>query len=245
MMKIFLATADQTTNTILFQLLKKRLPAGSLECVTDGELLLRRIKVSQPRLVVLDVLLEKLDGISVMRFIRSLPPEKQPEVIFLSSLHSKMVLGEVAKMQPAYYATIPCDVQGLSERILSCCRERLRMQLEVCTSREQAIAMALHACGISIRCKGWSYMMEAISRIMDDPNCQFGLTKRLYPEIGKQYGASQASVERAIRSAIHSAWQIPGIPWQQVMFHKQPSNGDFLSTIAKYLREVVQASEEN
>ncbi len=243
-MKIFLAISDQATSRILSKLLEKRLPADSLEIISDGEVLLRRIRAFEPYLVVLDILLETRDGLSVLRAVREMPVEKQPEIIFLSSLHSQQVLRAVARYQPACYVTLPCDIRFIAERVMYCCRERLRLQLENCTTWEQAIALALHACGISTRCKGWNYFMEGLKLLLWDPTYQQGLTKRLYPEIGKKYKTSQACVERAMRSAIHSAWMQPGIVWQRVLFYKQPSNGEFLATLANYLRGVLDIFRE-
>ncbi len=239
-MKIFLAISQPWICEQLCMLLEKRLPDDALECITDGQLLLEQIIEKSPKLVVLDTLLDGRDGISVFHDIRKLPTDKQPEVIVVSSLRARGLLAELALLQPAFYTTLPCDLRLLADRVLYCCRERLRLRLENCTTLEQTITVTLHAFGISARCKGWDYLQEGLLRLLRDPNCRFGLTKRLYPEIAKKYGTTRGSVERAIRSAIASAWAKDGMLWQMILFEKQPSNGEFLARVSDYLRTIAK-----
>ncbi len=239
-MKIFLAISQVWISEQLCALLEKRLPADTLECMTDGQRLIERIMAERPKLVVLDPLLDGKDGISVFHDIRKMPAEKQPEVIVVSSLRSRSLLPELAKLQPSFYTTLPCDLRLLADRVICCCRERLRLQLEHCSTTEQTVTLILHAFGISARCKGWDYLHEGLIRLIYDPGYRFGLTKCLYPEIAKKYGTTKSCVERAMRSAIASAWAKEGILWQKIHFEDQPSNGEFLARVSDYLRNLME-----
>ncbi len=235
-MKILLAIPDETTRNELCAQLCKRIPSDTIETVEDGERLRVKILECRPGLVVMDVLLTGLDGVSVLYWLRGLPPERQPAVIVLSGLRSRYTLDEVARLQPDYCTTLPCDIERMTERILTCCRQQIYLSLEGCGGLEKRIEICLRACGFSPKSNGWRYIREGIKRILDDPELGRALTKRLYPEIAKSFHTNCACVERSIRNAISTAWKQEGALWQKELFRGRPTNGELLNTIADYLR---------
>ena len=61
--------------------------------------------------------------------------------------------------------------------------------------------------GIPASLSGYTYLREAIHLVIDMGASPDGLlSKRVYPVIAKKYGKSMASVEKAIRTAIETAW---------------------------------------
>lgn len=239
-MKIVIAVPEPSLREALVQKLRKRLTHDALEVVPDGKALQEAVMTLRPEMVVMDTLLPEKDGLSVLYDLRRLPETCQPEVILLSSLTSEHIIREVARLQPTYFTTLPCDVQHLAERILLCCREQVRMHLEPCTGLEQAIAQCLHSLGLSARSKGCIYAREGVLRIYGDPALAHALTKCLYPDIARKFGTNPACVERAIRSAITAAWEKDGILWQQCLFREKPTNGELFTVVADLLREELQ-----
>lgn len=239
-MKIVIALPEPFLREALLQRLRKRLSQDALEVVADGRALLDAVVTRHPQLVVMDTLLPEKDGLSAMYELRQLPESCQPEVILLSSLTSERMINEVARLQPAYFTTLPCDVHHLTERILLCCREQIRLHLEPCTGLEKAIGQCLHSLGLSSRSKGYLYAREAVLRIWCDPGLSHALTKCLYPDVARKFGTNPACVERAIRSAITAAWEKDGILWQQQLFHEKPTNGELFTVVADLLRAELQ-----
>lgn len=243
-MKIIIAEADRELCSDLCARLRKRLPAGSLEVVDDGRGLMERVMALHPVLVVLDTLLPGRDGLSLLHDLRRLPRDSQPEVIVLSRLLGGALLTEIAQLQPAFFTTLPCDLQELTERILNCCREQMRAGMDPAMGVDQRIARQLHALGLAARSKGFSYARLGIRRILEDRRLANALTKQLYPEIASHFETKPACVERAIRSAITAAWQKEGILWQTTLFHQRPTNGEFLTVLADLLREEAAGQME-
>lgn len=236
-MKIVIAVPDPSLREALLQKLRKRLPDDALEVTANGRSLLEAVENLRPQLVVMDTLLPEMDGLSVLHELRRLPEACQPEVVLLSSLTSESILREVARLQPAYFTTLPCDVRHLAERILLCCREQVRLQLENCSSLEKAISQCLHNLGLAARSKGYLYAREAILRICYEPGLAHALTKCLYHDIARKFGTNPACVERAVRSAITAAWKRDGILWQRKLFLERPTNGELFTVVAELLRE--------
>lgn len=239
-MKIVIAVPEYSLREALLQKLHKRLEHDALAVATDGKTLQNMVLTLHPQLVVMDTLLPEKDGLSVLYELRRLPESQQPEVILLSSLASERIIGEVARLQPAYFTTLPCDVNHLVERVMLCCREQIRMKLEPCGSLEQAIAHSLHGLGLSARSKGYLYARAAVLRVYCDPGLSHALTKCLYPDVARKFGTNPACVERAIRSAITAAWAKDGILLQHQLFHEKPTNGELISVVADLLREEMQ-----
>ncbi len=245
-MKILLAISDEWTRDSLCHLLEKRVGSGMVEIITDGEALLRRVKARRSQLVVLDLLLEGMDGLAVLRAIRRLPAERQPEVMVVSSLRSRAVIAELAALQPSYYVTLPCEVKALADQVIGCCRERLYLHLESCTTAEQAVRVTLHALGIPARSKGWLYLQDGLLYLLSRPDEGISLTKILYPHIARRHRTTRSAVERAIRNAIAAAWEKDGLLWQDTLFPEgQPTNGEFLARVTNYLADAQTGVKEN
>lgn len=56
--------------------------------------------------------------------------------------------------------------------------------------------------GIPTHLDGFAYIVDAVEMMQQNPEVAHGLTKNLYPYIGKMYGVSGSAVEKAIRTAI-------------------------------------------
>lgn len=119
-MTIVIALPETTVRDALVKILRKRLSSDAWKIVESGRELEDAVMTFHPELVVMDTLLPEKDGLSVLYELRRLPEDQQPEILLLSSLTSDRIVAEVARLQPAYFTTLPCDVHHLAERILLC-----------------------------------------------------------------------------------------------------------------------------
>ena len=60
--------------------------------------------------------------------------------------------------------------------------------------------------GFQPRQIGYRYLREAVWLSYNEPEMIQAVTKRLYPEVAKRFETTDKQVERAIRSAIETAW---------------------------------------
>jgi len=94
--------------------------------------------------------------------------------------------------------------------------------------------------GVRPKLKGYGYLCDAIGLYAQNP--EQSITKELYSVVAKRHNATPAQVERAIRTAIETAWAA-GEPagWQQYSYtcgtdrRVRPSNGEFVSILAGHL----------
>ena len=71
---------------------------------------------------------------------------------------------------------------------------------------EHDITTILKQVGIPAHLKGYMYLRTAILMVYSDIELLGQITKRLYPNIARQYSTTASRVEKAIRHAIENSW---------------------------------------
>lgn len=236
-MRILIADCDPGFCEMLCAELSRRMPAAQTEVVFDGLELLRRVEAEAPGLIVLNVLLPGRDGLAVMQTVRAMALPAQPEFIVLSGYFNQQIRADLCRMRPAYYTAVPCDLGMLSERIMRCCSQLVFQQTRHDADDTEAITRLLREMGLSMRCNGFSYAREALRQMPDGPLSNLCVTKTIYPAVAGVFHTSAVNVERAIRSAILSAWQKEGYLRQRELFRKRPTNSEFLVVLSELLQQ--------
>src|SRR5258706_16052088 len=90
-MKKLLIVDDDLTTTKIYQSMFEG--AGfQVECAGDGESAIATLKKSRPDAVLLDLILPKIHGIEVLRFIRAEPALKTlPVIVFSNAYLASMI----------------------------------------------------------------------------------------------------------------------------------------------------------
>jgi two-component system response regulator (stage 0 sporulation protein A) len=138
----------------------------------------------------------------------------------------------------------PCDARNVADRICDLAQEQPEIPVVPLMSTG-TISDVLQQLGVSTKRKAFAYLELGISCYTSNP-CQ-AITKKLYPEIAKMYGSNAVAVERAIRKAIHEAWENrnEGI-WRQYFSINRstvvprPTNAEFISRLAEVYRRAAQ-----
>ncbi|MFI3174503.1 MAG: sporulation initiation factor Spo0A C-terminal domain-containing protein [Bacillota bacterium] len=106
------------------------------------------------------------------------------------------------------------------------------------------ISTILGRMGIPASIRGYHFLRAAIMMTVENTELLNGITKGLYPDVGKEYKTTGSKVERAIRHAIESAWKKNG---QEVyfeiagyLFTQKPTNGQFIADMTEYFRMNVK-----
>jgi len=100
------------------ELVKFRLSSLACEIIVanDGVHALTQARQFKPDLILLDILLPDLDGLSVCEILKRQPNTKKIPVIFMSAL-SGDVTKRTATMQAEDFFTKPLDLNRLEQRI--------------------------------------------------------------------------------------------------------------------------------
>ncbi len=109
-------------------------------------------------------------------------------------------------------------------------------------SLDRQISKIFVSIGIPPHIKGYQYLRTAIKICVKDTGIISSITKRLYPDVAKEYDTTPSKVERAIRHAIEVCWNRGKIDCINNIFGSQvftrndkPTNGEFIALLADKL----------
>ena len=218
----------------------------------DGEQAIRMIEEKKPDILVLDLMLAKKDGISVLKAIANM--EHKPITIATSAFLTEYVSTAAANLGVRYLMLKPCDMAALVERMEEIRGgESLRYPVPRRADKvsiETLVTNIIHEIGVPAHIKGYQYLREAIIIAVNDMDVINAITKVLYPQVAKNFGTTPSRVERAIRHAIEVAWDRGDLDTLQRFFgytvsntKGKPTNSEFIALIADKLQLQLKAAD--
>ncbi len=217
----------------------------------DGEQAIRMVLDKKPDILVLDLMLSKLDGISVLKAISGM--DRKPATLATSGFVTEYVASATANLGVRYLMLKPCDMTALAERLEEIRGgETIRPSLRRAdkTSIETMVTGIIHEIGVPAHIKGYQYLREAIIIAVNDMDVINAITKVLYPQVAKAFQTTPSRVERAIRHAIEVAWDRGDLDTLQRFFgytvsntKGKPTNSEFIALIADKLQLQLKSSE--
>ena len=210
-------------------------------CITlcdNGQRTLELIRSLRPEILVVDLMLPGLDGITLLH--RMQEEGFRPAVITTSFFYSPYTAGALRQLQVDYMMQKPCDPAAIVDRVDDLAAQLHPMPIPQIDLSAKVSAILLEM-GFTPRKDGFRFLQIAVPRYLEDP--AQSITKELYVDIGARYGKSGQQVERSIRGAIECAFKAgdPAV-WAQYFpvpggLTYRPANGDFISRIATELAQ--------
>lgn len=223
----------------------------------NGEDIIDTIKKKAPDVVLLDIIMPKLDGLSVMEKVNNDPEiHKRPSFIVVTAVGQDRITENAFYLGADYYILKPFDQNMLLNRIKSL---RMRRELKgnsassyksmepkiqyIERSLETDVTNIIHEIGVPAHIKGYQYLRDAIILSVGDMEMLNSITKILYPTIAKKHQTTPSRVERAIRHAIEVAWNRGKMDTIDELFgytvsngKGKPTNSEFIALIADKIR---------
>ena len=217
----------------------------------DGEQALRMIEDQKPQVLVLDLMLSKRDGISVLKSLAA--KDIHPVTLATTRFVTDYVSSTAASLGVRYLMLKPCDMAALVDRLEEIRGgESLRISPRKPdrTTIETMVTNIIHEIGVPAHIKGYQYLREAIILAVNDMDVINAITKVLYPQVAKTFGTTPSRVERAIRHAIEVAWDRGDLDTLQRFFgytvsntKGKPTNSEFIALIADRLQLQLKTAE--
>ena len=209
--------------------------AYQVRSVREGHEALTVLRSFTPDILVLDMMLPGLDGISLLQ--RAAELELHPVVLATTRMLSEYISRTLQKMGVGYVMVKPCDAGAVAARISDLSQSRKRPLLEK-PDMQTGISDILLELGVPAKLKGYGCLREAIRLFADDPGQS--ITKELYARVANSSNATVTQVERSMRTAIESAWKHrDNRVWSRYFPRewgdRRPTNGEFVARIADYL----------
>lgn len=260
MSKLNVAIADD--NERMLQLLDDILNTDSEIQVVgkakNGEEAISLIKEKEPDVMLIDIIMPKLDGLTVMEKVnQDTSLKKHPAFIVITAVGQEGITEDAFNLGANYYIMKPFDNNTLLNRVkyvknnsgrhpvankkMKQNDEIKRADMEV--SLEADVTNIIHEIGVPAHIKGYQYLRDAIMMSINDMEMLNSITKILYPTIAKKYQTTSSRVERAIRHAIEVAWNRGKMDTIDELFgytvnngKGKPTNSEFIALIADKIR---------
>ncbi len=191
-----------------------------------------------PDLLALDSVLRGMDGAEALSLLARMPAP--PRVVYLARTaftppgHS-----------PDEICPYPCEDSVLLNALSAAARRPLPALAQ--EREEQRLAIAgklLERLSVPPRLKGRRYMRIAAAALACSPALGASYRERLYPYVAGLCETTPQAVERAVRTAVESAWLHGSLEGIQALFglsvdaeKGKPTNAEFLAMMAEHIRE--------
>lgn len=253
------AIADDNANflRVLNQVIDKEEDLDVVGIASNGEDAYKLIKEKSPDVILLDIIMPMMDGLTVMEKVNNDKEiQKDTSFIIISAVGRESVAEDAFEMGAAFYVMKPFDNQVLINHIRNINNKKRNVREEKThgiylqkntavneRNLEVDITSIIHDIGIPAHIKGYQYLRDSIMLAVNDNSIINSITKILYPTIAKKYQTTSSRVERAIRHAIEVAWNRGNTDTLNSLFgytisngKGKPTNSEFIALIADEIR---------
>ena len=241
LMKVVIADANEEFRAILKETIEKTGEFCVVGSAGDGEEAWRLIGEQEPQLVLTDVLLPELDGLSLLTRMAGMA--NVPKRIVLTAVSRESVVEQAIEKGADFYMLKPCSDEALMEQMRLLCFGETAEEDSAALALERTVTGIIQEIGVPAHIKGYQYVREAIVLAVQDIEVINAVTKVLYPAVAKRYNTTPSRVERAVRHAIETAWDRGDLETLQSYFgytvnsaKGKPTNSEFIAMIADRIR---------
>lgn len=254
-MNIAIADDNERMVEILNSIVKNDDEMRIVGTANNGEDVYRMIKEKEPDIVLLDLIMPKLDGLSVMeRINQDETIKKHPKFIVISAIGQEGITENAFNLGAYYYIMKPFDNETVLKRVRAM-KNAVASSQSKCSMKtseeakseelhlENEVTDIIHEVGVPAHIKGYQYLRDAILMVIREPELLNSITKILYPTIAKKNQTTPSRVERAIRHAIEVAWSRGNMDIINSLFSYtvstgkgKPTNSEFIALIADKIR---------
>lgn len=202
----------------------------------DGIQVVEDVLKLQPDVLVMEVMLQNLDGFAVLEKIKSLKTN-MPKVFFVSNLSHSGFVAKALQSGASYFMVKPVSPENLENRIFEVISNSQSKSEN--KQLDEKISNIFISIGIPAHIKGYQFLREAVKLAVEEPEIIGSITKKLYPTIAERFETSSSKVERGMRHAIEVAWNRGKIENINNIFglkiynrNEKPTNGELIALIA-------------
>ncbi len=252
-----LLTDDDASFTDLLKNTLENAPGFTvLGVARDGAEAVQMAEAQHPDLVLMDIVMPKMDGISALCEIKRMPLPVRPRVVMVSAAMQDTTMRMCSAAGADFCMLKPVDTATLCERLRAVCTPAVPVAAatrenpdpdSMRRTIERSVTDTIHSVGIPANIKGYQYLRDAIIMSIADAELIGAITKQLYPKVAGRHNTSPSRVERAIRHAIEVACMRGN---DEVLYRLfgytvsnnkgKPTNSEFIALIADKLRLDLQ-----
>lgn len=253
-LNVAIADDNERILEVLSEMIRNDKELSLVGQASNGEEMYQIIKNKQPDVVLLDLIMPKMDGLTVMELAgKDKNLKKCPDFIVITAVGQEKITEDAFRKGANYYIMKPFNNEMVLNRIKDT-RKEIRREKRISESDriehrtteeslETMVTNMIHEIGIPAHIKGYHYLRDAIIMAVEDMDVLNAITKILYPTVAKRHQTTSSRVERAIRHAIEVAWSRGKLDTLDELFgytvsngKGKPTNSEFIALIADTIR---------
>ncbi len=239
MQKLLIATNSQLLTETLSDALCEQFYIVSCDTGPDAVQMLCEFR---PDVVALDLMLPGFDGIDVLKMAKGLGVCSR--VVAFSTYISGYITAALSQLEVCCLLQLPCNPRYLAARIL----DVSMWEKEAPENTRLELKKLLTRLGFKLNTSGFRVAEECVELYLQNP--KQALTTGIYPEVAKRCNGTTYQVERALRTAIASAWARRDEQMWRMYFPTgkngkviRPTNAEFLAKTAMCLSNVTEPED--
>jgi CheY-like chemotaxis protein len=214
-------------------------PHFIVHCCQTGKEVITQVRTRKPDILIMDLLLRELDGISALKQITHL--HQPPPVLVITTFLSDYVERSLPEMGIRDLMRKPCDLKAAVSRVRRMAKDYVP---PISPRAELIVSRLLSSVNISTHMDGCAQLRAAIPLFARDPSTP--LNKVIYAEVAKVCGhENPQQVERSIRNVIDKAWSAQcSSTWTDLFPNGKPTNKAFISRLSSELIKALSEEAE-
>lgn len=213
-----------------------------IQCCHNGTQALSTLNDFRPDVVLIDLMLSDLDGITVLKAANA--AGIYPRVIALSDYISSYIVQALEQLDVCSLFRYASDMRAVTARIIELGEDSKALSSDRANARN-----LLAVLGFNMNSSGTSITEIALDLYRKNPSQT--LSHELYSAVAALCNGSPAQVERAIRTSIESAWKNRNEEVWRLYFAlgkagnvSKPTNADFLARISGCMENISSSSKQ-
>ena len=195
MQKLLIAESTEAFCTALQKTLCSKF---DIRICTQSTAVLHHIRTFQPDIMVLDMMMPGLDGVSILQ--AAYTAGFRSKVLAILRQTTGYCEQKLVKYGVQYIMVKPCYVPVVAARVADIAQQ---MSGEVDIFSEVDHMLLLMGCQSGLT--GYLCLCDAVLMKMQDPDCMF--TKEIYPQLAAKYAKTSVGIERLIRTVVEDAFK--------------------------------------
>lgn len=254
MAKVIIADDNKDLLLMLTEFLNVQNNIEIEKTLTSGKAVLNYLEVNQVDILLLDIFMPEIDGVTVLEMINQNPQKyKKPKhIVMLTAFNNETLMGKASALGADYFMIKPLELTHVLHTINNLLKPAIKRNGDIISLNngsngevdlDTEITNILHEIGVPAHIKGYLYLRESITMVYNNIEILGSITKVLYPVVAKRFKTTSSRVERAIRHSIEVAWNrgnvdtISNIFSYTISYNKsKPTNSEFIAMLADKLR---------
>lgn len=212
----------------------------------DGLDGLRKLRLTQPDVVLLDLIMPTVDGLGFLE--RALKEDllQQTKVIVSSELSQESIVKYALNLGASFYMLKPYSMDVLFDRIrlTAVDFEELTPPQIIPMDVNSHIVKHLIESGLPVHTLGYKYFYLALQHLITERVDVFSITKSIYPYVASIFKTSSANVDKAMRHSLTLAYSQNNSHLADFLKrmnykdpHKKPSNSEYINLVLEQIKQ--------